>query len=39
VKAVEMLRERGYEAVRLGDGVQEWLERGLPIEISAPKTS
>ncbi len=39
VKAVEMLRERGYQAVRLEDGVQEWLERGLPIEISAPKKS
>lgn len=37
VKAVEMLRERGYEAVRLEDGVQEWLERGLPIETRASK--
>lgn len=37
VKAVEMLRERGYEAVRLEDGVQEWLERGLPIETSTSK--
>lgn len=37
VKAVEMLRERGYEAVRLEDGVQEWLEHGLPIETSTSK--
>jgi len=35
VKAVELLRERGYAAVRLEDGVQEWLEHGLPIERSA----
>lgn len=37
VKAVEMLRERGYEAVRLEDGVHEWAERGLPIEVSRGK--
>jgi len=37
VKAVEMLRERGYEAVRLEDGVQEWSEHGLPVETSASK--
>ncbi|RJQ53184.1 MAG: ArsR family transcriptional regulator [Actinobacteria bacterium] len=37
VKAVEMLRERGYEAVRLEDGVQEWSERGFPIELPSAK--
>lgn len=33
VEAVELLRSRGYRAVRLEDGVPEWRARGLPVEI------
>lgn len=32
VKAVELLLRNGLTAVRLEDGVQEWRERGLPID-------
>lgn len=32
VEAVDRLREKGYSAVRLEDGVREWQEHGLPIE-------
>lgn len=32
VEAVERLRERGFNAVRLEDGVREWQEQGLPVE-------
>jgi len=32
VKAVERLRQEGFDAVRLEDGVREWQERGLPVE-------
>jgi len=32
VEAVERLRQNGYNAVRLQDGVREWQERGLPVE-------
>lgn len=32
VEAVERLRRRGFDAVRLEDGVREWQERGLPVE-------
>ncbi len=32
VEAVDLLRERGFTAVRLEDGVREWNERGLPVE-------
>ncbi|MDZ4064225.1 MAG: metalloregulator ArsR/SmtB family transcription factor, partial [Coriobacteriia bacterium] len=32
VEAVERLREKGFDAVRLKDGVREWQEYGLPIE-------
>lgn len=32
VEAVERLREKGFSAVRLEDGVREWRERGLPVE-------
>ena len=31
-EAVETLRERGREAIRLEDGVSEWRERGLRVE-------
>jgi len=32
-EAVKLLRERGYRAVALGDGVAEWRARGLPVAI------
>lgn len=32
VEAVERLRQRGFNAIRLEDGVREWQEHGLPIE-------
>ena len=35
VQAVEMLREQGFRAVRLEEGVQDWRAMGLPVEISA----
>lgn len=34
VQAVEMLREKGFRAVRLEEGVQDWRAMGLPVEIS-----
>ena len=33
IQAVEMLRERGFEAIRLEDGIQDWRAMGLPVEI------
>ena len=35
IEAVELLRRRGYRALRLEDGVHEWLAGGLPIERTA----
>ncbi len=32
VEAVDTLRRRGFDAVRLEDGVREWQEHGLPVE-------
>jgi rhodanese-related sulfurtransferase/DNA-binding transcriptional ArsR family regulator len=32
VKAVELLRRQGFDALRLEDGVREWREHGLPTE-------
>jgi len=32
VEAVERLRQEGFDAVRLEDGVREWQDHGLPIE-------
>lgn len=32
VEAVERLRQKGFDAVRLEDGIKEWQERGLPLE-------
>ncbi|MBE0417544.1 MAG: metalloregulator ArsR/SmtB family transcription factor [Coriobacteriia bacterium] len=32
VEAVERLRQEGFDAIRLEDGVREWQERGLPVE-------
>ena len=33
VDAVELLRARGFQAVRLEDGVQEWRARGLEVAV------
>jgi rhodanese-related sulfurtransferase len=33
IRAVEMLREKGFRAVRLEDGVQDWRARGLPVAL------
>lgn len=32
VEAVERLREKGFDAVRLQDGIREWQDQGLPVE-------
>lgn len=34
-KAVELLRSKGYQAVRLEDGVAEWRVHGFPVERQA----
>lgn len=34
VEAVQVLRERGFRAVRMDEGVPEWRARGLPVEVS-----
>jgi rhodanese-related sulfurtransferase len=33
IQAVEMLREKGFRAVRLEDGVQDWRAMGLPVAV------
>jgi rhodanese-related sulfurtransferase len=33
VQAVELLREKGFKAVRLEESVQDWRAMGLPVEI------
>lgn len=40
VRAVEVLRRRGFRARRLEDGIPDWTLRGLPITVdSAPKNN
>src|SRR6185503_3021350 len=34
IEAVQVLRESGFQAVRMDDGVHEWRARGLPVEVS-----
>lgn len=34
VEAVEVLREKGFEAFRLEEGVLDWQAMGLPVEVS-----
>jgi rhodanese-related sulfurtransferase/DNA-binding transcriptional ArsR family regulator len=34
IDAVELLRAKGYRALRMEDGVAEWRARGLPVEAS-----
>jgi rhodanese-related sulfurtransferase len=33
IQAVEMLREKGFRAVRLEDGVQDWRAMGFPVAV------
>ena len=33
VQAVDMLREKGFNAIRLEESVQDWRAMGLPVEI------
>lgn len=35
-EAVELLRKRGYRAMRMSDGVAEWAAAGLPLERGLP---
>jgi rhodanese-related sulfurtransferase/DNA-binding transcriptional ArsR family regulator len=34
IEAVELLRENGFKAVRMEEGIPEWRARGLPVEVS-----
>jgi rhodanese-related sulfurtransferase/DNA-binding transcriptional ArsR family regulator len=34
--AVKLLREHGFKAVRMEDGIPEWRARGLPVVVSPP---
>jgi len=34
VDAVKVLRENGFKAVRMDEGVLEWKARGLPVEVT-----
>ena len=34
IDAVQVLRENGFRAVRMDEGVPEWRARGLPVEVS-----
>ena len=33
VQAIEILREKGFKAIRLEDSVQDWRAMGLPVEV------
>ena len=35
IEAVQVLRESGFQAVRMDEGVPEWRARGLPVEVSS----
>jgi rhodanese-related sulfurtransferase len=39
IEAVQTLRSRGFEAVRLEDGVPEWRARGLEVVADGPRES
>lgn len=39
VQAVELLRQRGFQATRMEEGVPDWRARGLPIEVSTDTSS
>jgi rhodanese-related sulfurtransferase len=38
VQAVEMLRKKGFKAVRIEEGIQDWLAMGLLISVGEEKT-
>jgi ArsR family transcriptional regulator len=38
-EAVALLRERGYRVRRLVDGLPEWRNAGLPVEVGGPSTA
>jgi len=35
LQAVEVLRSKGFRAIRMEEGVPEWRARGLPVEVSS----
>ena len=35
IKAVDLLRKKGFRAIRLEDGIPDWLARGLPVAVGA----
>ncbi|MBM4367901.1 MAG: metalloregulator ArsR/SmtB family transcription factor [Deltaproteobacteria bacterium] len=39
VEAVELLRSRGFRAIRMEEGVPDWRARGLPVEVVAVEVS
>jgi len=39
VQAVEVLRKRGFHAVRLEDGIQDWRAMGLPVAVGEESPS
>ena len=39
IQAVEILRKRGFQAVRLEDGVQDWRARGFPVAVGKERPS
>lgn len=39
IQAVEMLREKGFKAIRLEEGVQDWLAMGFSISVGEEKGS
>jgi rhodanese-related sulfurtransferase len=39
VEAVELLRARGFRAIRMEEGVPDWRARGLPVEVIAAEAS
>ncbi|MBI2897942.1 MAG: metalloregulator ArsR/SmtB family transcription factor [Deltaproteobacteria bacterium] len=39
VEAVELLRARGFRAIRMEEGVPDWRARGLPVEVAAVEAS
>lgn len=39
VEAVELLERRGFQAVRMKEGVLDWRHRGLPVESEHPEAS
>ncbi|MDI7268368.1 MAG: metalloregulator ArsR/SmtB family transcription factor [Myxococcota bacterium] len=39
VEAVDLLRARGFQAIRMEEGVPDWRARGLPVEVIATEAS